>query len=70
MQARGSLSGESLEVLEQALDLLGEEFNTHAQDRPAADRMARAAGIAYQTAGGHPSRGPSGAKGAEGGTQA
>ena len=33
MQARGSLSGEPLEVLEQALDVLGEEFKTHAQDR-------------------------------------
>jgi hypothetical protein len=32
MQARGSLSGEPLEVLEQALDVLGEEFKTHAQD--------------------------------------
>jgi hypothetical protein len=32
MQARGSLSGEPLEVLEQALDVLGEEFRTHAQD--------------------------------------
>jgi hypothetical protein len=32
MNARGSLSGEPLEVLEQALDVLGEEFKTHAQD--------------------------------------
>jgi hypothetical protein len=32
MQARGSLSGEPLAVLEQALDVLGEEFKTHAQD--------------------------------------
>ena len=32
MQARGSLSGEPLEVLEQALDVLGEESKTHAQD--------------------------------------
>ena len=32
MHARGSLSGEPLEVLEQALDVLGEEFNTQAQD--------------------------------------
>jgi hypothetical protein len=32
MQARGSLSGEPLEVLEQALGVLGEEFKTHAQD--------------------------------------
>ena len=32
MQARGSLSGEPIEVLEQALDVLGEEFKTHAQD--------------------------------------
>ena len=32
MQARGSLSGEPLEVLEQALDMLAEEFKTHAQD--------------------------------------
>ena len=32
MQARGSLSGAPLEVLEQALDVLGEEFKTHAQD--------------------------------------
>ncbi len=32
-QSRGSPSGEPLEVLEQALDLLGEEIKTHAQDR-------------------------------------
>ena len=32
MQARGSLSGEPLDVLEQALDMLAEEFKTHAQD--------------------------------------
>ena len=32
MQARGSLSGEPLEVLEQAVDVLGEEFKTHAHD--------------------------------------
>ncbi|MFZ0377662.1 MAG: hypothetical protein WCD11_27740 [Solirubrobacteraceae bacterium] len=32
MQARGSLSGEAFEVLEQALDALGKEFKTHAQD--------------------------------------
>jgi len=32
MQARGSLSGEPLEVLEQALDVLAEEFKTQAQD--------------------------------------
>jgi hypothetical protein len=32
MKARGSLSGEPLEVLEQALDVLGEEFKTRAQD--------------------------------------
>jgi hypothetical protein len=33
MDARGSLSGEPLEVLEQAVDVLGEEFKTHAQDK-------------------------------------
>jgi hypothetical protein len=32
MQARGSLSGEPLEVLEEAIDVLGEEFKTQAQD--------------------------------------
>ena len=32
MKARGSLSGEPLDVLEQALDVLGVEFKTHAQD--------------------------------------
>jgi hypothetical protein len=32
LQARGSLSGEALEVLEQAVDVLGEEFKMHTQD--------------------------------------
>jgi hypothetical protein len=32
MQARGSLSGEPIEVLERALGVLSEEFKTHAQD--------------------------------------
>jgi hypothetical protein len=32
MNARGSLSGEPFEVLEQALGVLGEEFKTHAED--------------------------------------
>jgi hypothetical protein len=32
MQARGSLFGEPLEVLGQAIDVLGEEFKTRAQD--------------------------------------
>jgi len=32
MQARGSLSGEPLEVLEAAIDVLGKEFKTNAED--------------------------------------
>ena len=116
MQARGSLSGEPLEVLEQALDLLGEEFKTHAQDRsrwglatsmfmrmptegvdpsqpsaidacmddfnsrpreerdaiigPAADRVARAAGIRIPNGSRASKPRAQRRKGAEGGTQA